>query len=62
ILPDTQKMHQPIVEPSPFRRSSFGIDDTLRTTAPVASDSTPAFKEMLSGPDPPIPSRRSSLR
>jgi len=55
-------MHQPIVEPTPFRRSSFGIESTLRTAAPVMSDAARVFQEILSRPDRPAPSRRSSLR
>ncbi|QRV82124.1 hypothetical protein RhiJN_10139 [Ceratobasidium sp. AG-Ba] len=60
-LSDRSTMHQPVVEPTPFRRSSFGIESSLRT-ASVSSDASQAFKEMLSRPDRPIPSRRSSLR
>ncbi|KAG8709002.1 hypothetical protein FRC09_000919 [Ceratobasidium sp. 395] len=55
-------MHQPIVEPAPFRRGSFGMDFTPRM---IASNSTLAIKEMRSNRIAPfiapiVPSRRTS--
>ncbi|KAG9076455.1 hypothetical protein FS749_011771 [Ceratobasidium sp. UAMH 11750] len=60
-LSDSSTRHQPIVEPMPFRRGSFGIESTLRTTAPLMSDAAQPFQDLLSTPDRPAPSRQSSL-
>ncbi|KAF8601511.1 hypothetical protein BDV93DRAFT_232516 [Ceratobasidium sp. AG-I] len=55
-------IHQPLLDPiSPFRRSSFGIEASLKTAISPSSGAQ-AFKEMLSQPNRPIPSRRASLR
>lgn len=55
-------MHQPVLDPaSPLRRSSFGVEATLKA-APGVSDTAQAFKEMLLQPNRPVPSRRASLR